>query len=283
MKPLKFVLKTAAVCAALSLVLCGVNEHLNSKVRVTRYTYTDVNVPDAFDGYKIMAISDLHEAPFSSQIIEHIRSQEPDMIVFTGDMAQLPHKSVKEALKIGKAVKDIPMYAVSGNHETQNESYGEIMGTLWGVNIVPMDDNSICIKRGDDRFLLIGSKDPRRDEPHDEDFEAMRDNIRYQLPREPIFSVLLMHRSDLYPEVKDTDVDLILSGHMHGGIIRLPLVGGLIGDEGKITLPKYDYGMFKEGNAAMIVSGGCDKNPDKKRFFNPPEVVMITLEQAEAE
>lgn len=89
-----------------------------------------------------------------------------------------------------------------------------------------------------------------------------------------------MHRAGLYPEIKDTGVDLILSGDMHGGIIRLPFVGGLIGKrmQGDI-LPKYEYGFIQEDNAsAMIVSGGCDKNPEKKRYFNPPEVVLVTLE-----
>ena len=101
----------------------------------------------------------------------------------------------------------------------------------------------------------------------------------YELSKEDLFTILLSHRANLYPDIKDTGVDLILSGHFHGGIIRLPFLGGIIGnDEEGDLLPKYEYGMIKEGDSAtMIVSGGCDKNPKKRRFFNPPEVLLITL------
>ena len=115
-----------------------------------------------------------------------------------------------------------------------------------------------------------------------EKIKAICGNIEYELSKADAdtFSILLSHRADLYPDIKDTGVDLILSGHLHGGIVRLPFVGGLIDKDKKVSISsEYEYGVYKEdGNATMIVSGGCDKNPKKRRIFNPPEVLVITLQ-----
>lgn len=262
------------------LVVLSVNERLNERVVLTEYTFSHEEVPESFEGYKIMLISDLHEAPFAEQIIEHIYDQKPDIIAITGDMVQLPGCTVDETLKIGRAVKDIPIYAVSGNHDTQCGAYYEVMNALVDEGIIPLENDSVCIEKGEESILLLGIKDPRHDAVSAEQYEKIRNRIESEFPIGPCFSVLLSHRADMYPEIKDTKVDLILSGHLHGGIIRLPFVGGIIGKNGKNSLlPAYEYGVVKEGDSAtMIVSGGCDKNPKKKRYFNPPEVVLVTLE-----
>lgn len=262
-----------------TLLTFGINGRINKTVALTEYTFTHKEVPKAFNGFKIMLISDLHEAPFAKQIIGHINHEKPDMIVFVGDMVQLPESTMKETVEIAQGVSDIPMYAVSGNHETQCGSYDEIIKELWNANIIPLDNDSVCIERGMDSILLLGVKDPEEDEVSDKKIEKMRRQIKSEFPDGPCFSVLLMHRAGLYPEIKDTGVDLILSGDLHGGVIRLPFVGGLLGKQRSGFFPEYEYGFIKEGDSAgMIVSGGCDLNPKKKRYFNPPEVVLVTLE-----
>ena len=279
MKLLKRIALMISALILLVLVIGGINDSKNKTVSLTEYTFTHQEVPKAFAGYKIMLISDLHEAPFAEQIIGHIHRQEPDIIVFTGDMVQLPDNTIKETVKIAKEIHDIPMYAVSGNHERLCGSYDNIIKELWGAGITPLDNDSVCIEKGRDSILLLGVKDPKDDVVSNEKVEKMCRQIKSEFPDGPCFSVLLMHRADLYPAVKDTGVDLILSGHLHGGIIRLPFIGGIIGHEEQGFFPKYTYGFVQEGDSAgMIVSGGCDKNPDKRRFFNPPEVVMVTLE-----
>ena len=87
------------VCALILIcvVILTVNDRMNDTVRLTEYTFSHPEIPQSFDGYRIMVISDLHNAPFSDQIIEHIRNQEPDLVVFTGDMVQLPYYNVEEA------------------------------------------------------------------------------------------------------------------------------------------------------------------------------------------
>lgn len=279
MKVLKWILISLCTLIVFALAVLFINEKVNEKVFLTEYTFEHSEIPKGFDGYKILVVSDLHEAPFSDMIIEHINEQKPDIIVFTGDMAQLPYHSIDETVKIGKAVCDIPIYAVSGNHDTQGGAYDKIIDTLWESGVIPLDDDSVCLEKNGDTILLLGIRDPEHDMVSDKQAGEIRRQIESEFPDGPCFSVLLSHRADLYPEIKDTSADLILSGHLHGGIIRLPFVGGLIGRsvENKL-LPEYEYGLIKEENSAsMIVSGGCDKNPEKKRYFNPPEVVLVTL------
>ena len=268
------------VIVALCVGLYFYNESINGEVVLTKYEFEHQEVPTAFDGYKIFMISDLHNAPFSDIIIKHIRETEPDIIVFTGDMVQLPHSNLDETLKIAKAFEGkIQCYAVSGNHEKQNEKYYDIIyEELWGNGIICLEDDSVCIERGEQSFLLLGISDLECDKLSDKEYKHAREAIQDEFPDGPCFSVCLSHRADIYPEIKDSGCDLILSGHMHGGLIRLPFVGGVVGDNGKFTNPDYDYGYYKEGDSsAMIVSSGCDQNKKKKRVFNPPEVVLITL------
>lgn len=279
MKALKRMALAICVLGVLAFLLLQLNESRNGTVVLTEYTYRHREVPAAFEGFQILVISDLHEAPFAGQILGHIRRAKPDMIAFTGDMVQLPGHALTETLKIAAGAGDIPLYAVSGNHETQSGAYDTIIRTLWDAGIIPLDNDSVSIERGADSILLLGVKDPEQDVASDAAIEKMRRQIESEFPDGPCFSILLSHRADLYPEIKNTSADLILSGHLHGGIIRLPFVGGIIGREQDGLFPEYAYGFYREGDAAgMVVSGGCDKNPKKKRFFNPPEVVLVTLE-----
>lgn len=283
MKALKIVLITFLILV-ISLILCGsclyyYNESINKKVTLTTYDFKHEEVTNSFDGYKIFMISDLHNAPFSGDIIKYIRETNPDIIVFTGDMVLLPDDDLGETINIIREFRDdIPIYAVSGNHEKQNESYWDITYKLWDEGAIVLEDDSVEIKKGNESFLLVGAQDPEFNSLEKKHYDKIREEINEEFPDGPCFSVLLTHRADLYPEIKDTRADLILSGHLHGGIIRLPFVGGLIGRNGRIEYPEYEYGLIKEGSSAsMIVSAGCDMNPRKKRIFNRPEVVLITL------
>lgn len=273
---------TAVVFTAAAFISIKVNKRMNEKVTVKKYTYSDPDIPSGFDGYKLLVISDLHNAPFGDQIADLVYESNPDVIVMLGDMSQLPDHSVTESSKIGKSVgKDYSIYAVSGNHETQGDGYDEIIDAWKGHNITPLENDTVLLESGGDSALLIGLKDPKHDNVSEKRLNDMRDFIRDSLPEKKAFSILLSHRAGLYPELKDTGVDLILSGDLHGGIIRLPFVGGLIGKDYEM-FPKYSYGYIKEGSsAAMIVSGGCDKNPKKVRFFNQPELVLITLKSSQ--
>lgn len=282
MRILKKILVIFVLVFVSLLLLLFLNDKANQNVKVTRYTYADEEIPAAFVGSKILMISDLHDAPFSEQIIEHIKEEKPDYVVMAGDMVQLPESSAENTLEIVDAAVEmnIPVYAVSGNHDRQCGEYDEILGALWAHGAYMLEYDSVRLHKDGESIVLMGIKDPKHDVVTQEKIEAIRGNIKYQLSRrKDYFTILLSHRADLYPQIKDTGVDLVLSGHIHGGVVRLPFLGGVIGREGKVSLSDdYEYGVYKEGEGAtMIVSAGCDKNPQKRRFFNPPEILLITL------
>lgn len=284
MKRVKAAAAAAAGLAAVSVLAFAANSAANRTVRLTEYVFRDGDVPRSFDGYKILMISDLHEAPFAERILEHIENTEPDMIAFCGDLVQLPDYSFEEAEKIAEGVGEtVPMYAVSGNHESQNDEYDHIVGNLWDAGIEWLENDGRRISKNGETIWLIGAKDSGKNVlKEDEVKEDVIDEIVGLIPEDRRdFSILLNHRADMYPFLKNIGVDLILSGHMHGGIVRIPFLGGVIGHDvyGHSIFPDYDYGFYDEGEAAMIVSGGCDQNQKKKRYFNPPEVVLITLER----
>ena len=272
------ILLIAAACAALYLY----NEYLNSHITVKEYTCRSSELPESFDGFKIFVISDLHNAPFSGQIITEISNAQPDVIVFTGDMVQLPDHDLSEAVRIAKTFEGkIPVYAVSGNHEQQSEAFWNIYDSFqYSGGVHWLEDESVTIKRYDDAITLIGLADPMHNTLGAEDYELACQKIAENTENSAAFSVLLNHRATMYSAIKDTDVDLILSGHLHGGIIQLPFVGRMIGEHGTVEFPEDVYGEVKHGNGAeMIVSGGCDQNPQKKRWFNQPEVLVIRLKR----
>lgn len=280
-----------AILLALAVLITAAwawNVYANKHVRLTEYSFSHQDVPASFDGYKILLLSDLHEAPFGEQILDIIRQESPDVILFCGDLVQLPGHEFEQTRVIAQGVGDsIPMYAVSGNHESQNDAYWDIVGDLWDEGLYWLENDSVWLEKGDERIYLIGLQDCGRNDPVDEDtLEEMAWTIEEHHPGDAsVFILLLNHRANLYPFLKDTGVDLILSGHLHGGLVRLPFVKGVFGRENGETVlfPDYTYGLYDEGEAAMIVTGGCDRNPEKPRVFNQPEVVLITLKRAEAE
>ena len=283
MRIIKKILIVFIILVISSLALLYLNDLANQNVVVTKYEFNSDKIPSSFYDTKFMVISDLHDADFSKQITEHIKKEKPDYVVMTGDMVQLPDHSIENTLKIANEVikMDIPIYAVSGNHDRQCGEYYSIVDVLWANDVYLLENGSVKLEKDGDEILLVGIKDPRHDIVTEEKLKAICGNIEHELSKADAdtFSILLSHRADLYPDIKDTGVDLILSGHMHGGIIRLPFIGGIIGENKENSLfPSYTYGEYKEGEATMIVSGGCDKNPKKRRFFNPPEVLVITLQ-----
>ncbi len=263
---------------AIALILFGVNEYINGHVAVTEYIYENSKIPASFNNYKIMVISDIHNAAFDDDIITIAQNNKPDIILFCGDMVQLPDDRTTAVCSIGdKLGKDYDIYAVSGNHETQNYSYDTIMEELREHNITPVENDTVCVEKDGEQIVFAGLKDLKDDYITPQQYEKARKIINSFFEDTNTFSVLLNHRADMYPEIKDCGADLIISGHMHGGIIRLPFAGGVIGSDDGL-FPDYEYGFFEGGNSSdMIVSGGCDQNPKKKRVFNPPEVLIITL------
>lgn len=257
------------------------NDRINRSVIVTEYSIASKKLPESFEGYSIMVISDYHNAIFWRDISDKINAHRPDMLLFTGDLTQLHANLTGNLEKLIKSVNySVPKYFVSGNHESMSIRYEELMEEIEDLGVTNIDDKAVEIYDDNkkEHIKLIGVKDPVIEDTvvkyNLDKIERMKEFVDYKSDTDE-FVILALHRANLFPYFKDTNSSLILSGHLHGGIIRIPGIGGLISDEG--LFPEYDAGVFEEEGTTMVVSRGCDYNPQKMRIFNRPEVLLVTL------
>lgn len=277
-----------AVVAGGCLVCRGCNEEQNRRVAVTEYTVSDPRIPEAMDGYKMMVIADLHNAPYPAQICARIQEYAPDSILLAGDMVQLPYDDPDTEMEnvwylLDRVADEIPTYFVSGNHDVGTGTYYRIYQALKDHGAVSLENKADRLWKNGASVRIVGLQDPGVDVMGPEEKQEMLDTVaRLTAEDADRYTILLCHRSNAYAFLKEAGVDLMLSGHMHGGVVRLPLLGGVVGNDDEPFFPRYDYGVFQESETTLIISGGCDSNPRKRRFNNPPELVLVTLRHGEA-
>lgn len=244
---------------------------LPSSIDVTHYNYKSGKLPLEFNGFKIVQISDLHNKNFGknqSELIHLIKKENPDIIVLTGDIVDEDHDNLKSVEDLLMGIKDIsPVYFVSGNHEQCREAqiqYSKLKLLLNDYGVTILNDNSHIITINNSSITLTGS-------------QYYGEYTGSKLPKadKDSFNILLCHDNNVIDTIYDYGYDIILSGHCHGGIIRLPYLGGVIGNSRNL-FPKYDAGVFEKGNCTQYISRGLG-DADVPRFYNPPELVVITL------
>ena len=263
----------ALVCV-LACVLRAVVKWQNSRVRLTEYTVRNAKIPPSFDGFSLFVISDLHDSPFAEQIETLVRQTAPDVLLFTGDLV-FGDKTVDLGVA-GKLLDALggqyPVYGVSGNHEGDETptiaAQFRARGGIW------LDDRRETLTRGEESIFLTGIGDRSFAK-----IECAEKEILTVMQRTAAdgYTVTLCHNPIWYRVLKDSETDLVLSGHEHGGLIRLPLLGGMFGHEGQRLFPKYCLGRYRDGRAELIVSGGCDNGTHYPRLNSPPEVLLVRL------
>lgn len=256
------------IVIALLLFCSYQNRHLET----TYYTYKAEQFGADLEGYRIVQISDLHNAKFgkhNQKLVDRIRECEPDMIVLTGDLVDSNHTNVDRAVQfVDEIVKICPVYYVTGNHEYWLEvsEYDELMSGLTRAGVVILDDQVVEISRGDAKFRLVGLDDK----------SLVDGTLEALLSDEREFTVVLAHEPQYLARYAGTGVDLVLSGHAHGGQFRLPFVGGIVApDQG--FLPEYTAGEYFMNGTEMIVSRGLGNSVIPVRLFNYPEIVCVEL------
>ena len=267
----------------LALILIGVFLYWqNNCLVVTNITYKNENIPESFNGYKIVQISDLHNKRFGDNqkyLLEKIEKIKPDIIVVTGDVIDRREYNLEVAMEfIRGAVLIAPVYYVSGNHEAWSNKYVEIKRELEKAGVEVLDDTSIRIYRNDEFINLVGLSDPdflTSDYLEGTDSSKLEKTL-IELSKVEGFKILLSHRPELIDIYAENDIELVLSGHAHGGQIRLPFIGGLVApDQG--LLPKYTSGTYTNKNTTMVVSRGLGNSVFPFRIFNRPEIVVVSL------
>ena len=275
--------KGIAIAAVILLLTAGV--FLDSRFRIvdTDYSLYYGNLPQSFDGYRVVQLSDLHMAEFgedNEKLIGNVTEQKPDIIVITGDLllryAEKTNGEQTEAIKpfLEELSKIAPCYFVSGNHEWACGEISQLTALLAESDIVYLNNELVLLEKGGESIVLAGVEDPNG--PADMmKPDELAEIISQNYPDK--YTLLLAHRNSWLTKYPDLSVDTILCGHAHGGIARLPLVGGVLGTEMDF-FPKYDAGIFNEGSYDMVVSRGL--GGQIPRFLNNPEVVTVVLKKS---
>lgn len=273
MKMRKIPHKKILILILIIIILIPFCLYQNKHLVITTYTYESEKLGEDLDGYRILQISDLHNATFgkgNKKLLKTIRSCSPDIIVITGDLVDSNHTNVERAVAFVKeAVKIAPVYYVTGNHEywldpSENE---QMMQGILAAGAYDLDDEAVRIEKGDSSFLLVGL-----DDQHLSD-ETLKNLLQEQKNE---LSIVLAHEPQYLQNYANAEADLVLTGHAHGGQIRLPFVGGIVApDQG--FLPEYTSGQYNSADTEMIVSRGLGNSIIPVRLFNYPEVVCVEL------
>jgi uncharacterized protein len=253
-------------------------------LQVTRYEVPSHRLPDSFDGYCIVQISDLHNHKSGrdqGRLLKAIRVAKPDLIAITGDLTYLGSWDAEQVRSLVSGLLGLaPVCFVSGNHDVLGGRFQELAHQLASLGVLVLQGESTILQRGMRSVVLAGVPDPmsfrqsvRYAQPGPE-WETAVINLRQELGSQ--YCILLSHRPEPFTLYADLGFDLILAGHAHGGQIRLPGIGALYApDQG--WLPRYTSGVYASGHTKMVVSRGMGNSWFKIRLFNRPELVVVRL------
>ena len=254
----------------------------NTALEVNEYEVVSDRIPQGFEGFRIAQVSDLHNAEFgegNEKLIQLLSQTDPDVIVITGDLIDSRHTDIEIALDFARqAIKLAPVYYVSGNHEARVREYEDLKMGLAEAGVVILENQKVQITREGESITLMGIDDPSFQEDYlfGDSESVARQAIENLQNESDGYTVLLSHRPELFNLYVDTGMDLVFSGHAHGGQFRLPFIGGLVAPN-QGFFPEYDAGLFSEGSTTMIVSRGVGNSIIPIRVNNRPEIIVATL------
>ena len=255
----------------------------NTALELNTYTIESEKLPKSFDGYKIAHVSDLHNNEMgknNENLLAMLKDSAPDIIAITGDIVDSRNTDIEIALQFAnEAEKIAPCYYITGNHEARVSEYESLKKGLIEIGVTVLEDKSISLEKSGEDITLMGVDDPSfiTDYLFGDDEEVMQDKLS-ELKSENSYTILLSHRPELFKIYVENDIDLVLSGHAHGGQFRLPFVEGLYAPNQGL-FPEYYSGLYTEENTNMIVSRGIGNSLFPFRFNNRPEVILVKLKK----
>lgn len=267
-------------------------------IKIKKYVIQDENIPKELSGYRIALFSDSHDndfGPGGEAIISRLDTMKPDVVLFAGDGNSTSYSDVDPSIghdnyeELFKAVSSkYDTYYVAGNHEHRwerlcsshgRDDYDESISRIKGYGVNYLDNKSVRIADG--RINIVGLDLPREYYLFEyEKLTTQKINELVGAANKDCYNILLTHTPIFFEEYARWGANLSLCGHMHGGMIRLPLIGGVLSPYRKF-FPKYDYGYFEKDGAKMIISSGAGDHNIRFSLINPYELVLITLEHKE--
>jgi hypothetical protein len=255
----------------------------NNVLKTEEVTVRSDRLPASFEGFRILHLSDLHEKTFGKDnepLISRAKKVEPDIIAITGDMIDSEEGLAYAELLLAGLTAIAPVYYVTGNHEWAADGHTAYLGrnrliarlesTVTEAGAVWLDSSAISLERDAETIVIAGLCDQlNREAP------AAHDMLQ-KIEREygsDVFSLLLSHRHDLYY----SGFDVVLTGHAHGGVVRLPFTDGLIGPA-REWFPKNTSGVWKRDNTQTVISRGLG-DTYVPRFLNRPQMLVVVLDR----
>lgn len=278
-----------ALCAM--FLVAVVNSYYNNRhFEVTSY---DVSHQSKGKEIKAVFITDLHSNSYgenNQRLLNAIRTQKPDLILIGGDMfVKDPEPDMTTALSfVEQLVQFAPVYYANGNHEKKVMDYWEESKDAFetyksqleklGVTYL-VNDSSVITYKG--RNIEIAGLDLELRDYRKiwHSTELTVKELKEKIPKRKSstdYRILLAHNPKYFDLYAKLDVELVLSGHVHGGIMILPVLGGVIAPDLRL-FPKYDYGIFELGRTKMILSKGLGVHSIRLRVFNKPELTVFKI------
>ncbi|MDR7870784.1 MAG: metallophosphoesterase [Tissierellaceae bacterium] len=255
----------------------------NNHITVSKYSYRNIKIPIEFNRFKIVHVSDLHNKSFGKNqeyILKKISQSSPDIIVVTGDLIDRRKYDLDTALTFIEGAMDIaPVYYASGNHEAWSGKYENIRKELTRYGVEVLDDTKVEITRHNSKIEILGVTDPAfLTSGYLDGLDTSNISKKLnEMKQDNVFQILLSHRPNLIDIYSKENIDIIFSGHAHGGQFRIPGLGGLISpDQGLI--PKYTSGSHSMDNSTIYISRGLGNSIIPIRIFNRPELIVVTLQ-----
>lgn len=278
------VLAALALAVLAALLLAG-NAWANARVWNARVEIRDEKIPAAFDGFVLCQVSDVHNearGEGNAALLRALREAAPDLICITGDFLDSRRTDLDFALELAGQLAEIaPAVYVTGNHEARLKDLSALEAGLAARGVQVLRDGWMPLARGGEEIALIGLDDPGFAAGEDWTLAEGLDQTQARLSAllaqaGDRFSLVLSHRPELLPAYAEAGADLVLSGHAHGGQVRLPGIGGLFAP-GQGILPRLTSGVHARGETRLVVSRGLGNSAFPLRVFNPPEIVTVTL------
>ncbi len=230
-------------------------------------------LPEAFSSMRIAVLADLHGREFgkdNTRLLEHIEAADPDLICICGDLIDSEADVGILPPLISGLSRIAPTYYVSGNHEWQLDDPEALFRSIETLGATVLRNDFVILERNGQRIAIAGVDDPCG--PYDQKSPEV---LMQELQEVPCV-IMLDHRNNRLPMWAELGTDLVLSGHCHGGVVRLPFVGGLFGTNREL-FPDYDSGLYEKNGTTLFVSRGLGFTNVKVRLFNRPQIAVLTL------
>ena len=259
--------------AILLLVFVIYNVYNFFNIVINKKVFKSPKVPEEFDGFRIIQISDFHNKKFHRKefFVKSVITERPDVVFLTGDFVDSRKPDFKYALHIIEELIPVTkIYYVLGNHEGRVKGIEKFLDDCKKLGVTVLRQESVLLRKGDSFINIVGV-----DDPSITTIWTIRDVLK-EKKLDGHLNILLSHRPEIFDEYVNAGYDIIFTGHTHGGQVRIPFLGALfVPNQG--VLPAYDKGAFKKKDSMMIVSSGIGTSVVPIRIFNKPELVLVEL------